>query len=144
MVFVDRADENHSVEHSDSEQGDETDRGRKVQIHSANPEGSNASDQCKGYIRDDQERLLNGCKAHVKKNEDHANCERHNEHEAASRSLLIFKLPAKFKEIAGSQGDDAGELGADFGDETAEVAATDVRHDDDSPLPLLLLDLFES
>src|SRR6202790_549751 len=140
--LIDRADENDSIQHGDSEQGNETDRGRQIQIHSANPEGGNAPDQCKGYIRDDQERLFDRGKAEVKKNKDHGNCDRNNKHKATSGSLLILKLAAIFNKITGRQGNVVFELGTDFADETAEVATTDVRHDDDSSLSLLPFDLF--
>jgi hypothetical protein len=84
------------IQHGHAEQRDKTDRSREVQVHTTYPGRRDASGEGERDITDDEQCLHKGGEGDIEKNEDQSDNDRDDDHEAASGSLLIFKLSAEF------------------------------------------------
>ena len=81
-----------AIQHSNSQQGDKSDRGRYRQIFARQSQCEDAADQCEWDVQKDDPGLDNGSKTQSKNDKDHDHRRWNNQSQSRRRPLLVLEL----------------------------------------------------
>ena len=137
---IDMADHDDSVEHGDSEECNEADARRKIEVDTAKPERGYSTHQRERHDAEDQEHLLCAPERGVEQRGDDKKRDGKDDQQTLLGSLLILVLSTPLQTIAGRQRQPVRNGALAVLDEAAEVTPADITHHDSAALRLLAVD----
>ncbi len=98
--FVEVADQDQAVEHSDPEQGDEADGGRDREVFTEQPQGEHPTHKGKRHVGKDQQRLPDRAERRKQNAKDQDQRDGNHDGQARGRPTLVLELATPDQTIA--------------------------------------------